>query len=120
MPRYVDGFLLPVPTKNLAAYRKLARAAAKVWREHGALDYKECIGDDMTPKFGVPFPKQMKLRDGETAVFAWIVYRSRRDRDRVNAAVMKDPRLAKMGDVKSMPFDVRRMVYGCFEVLVEL
>jgi uncharacterized protein YbaA (DUF1428 family) len=119
MAKYVDGFLLPVPKKNLAAYRRMARLAGKVWREHGALDYKECAGDDMNVQCGLPFPRQMKLKPGELAVFSWIVFKSRRDRDRVNAAVMKDPRLAKM-DPKAMPFDVKRMVYGGFKVLVDL
>jgi uncharacterized protein YbaA (DUF1428 family) len=119
MPRYVDGFLLPVPKKNLAAYRSMARKAGKIWREHGALEYRECVGEDMNPAFGLPFPRQMKLKDGEVAVFSWIVYRSRRDRDRVNAAVMKDPRMATLGNPKSMPFDVKRMAYGGFEVMVD-
>ena len=120
MPKYVDGFLLPLPKKNIAAYRKMARLGGKIWRDHGALDYKECIGDDMNPEFGRPFPRQMKLRPGEVVVFSWIVYRSRRDRDRINAAVGKDPRMAKMSDRKTMPFDIERMVYGGFEVLVDL
>lgn len=120
MAKYVDGFLLPVPKKNLAAYRRMARLAGKVWHEHGALDYKECAGDDMNVKYGLPFPRQMKLKPGELAVFSWIVFKSRRDRDRVNAAVMKDPRLAKMMDPKKMPFDAKRMVYGGFKVLVDL
>lgn len=120
MPKYADGFLLPVPKRKLAAYRRIARLAGKVWREHGALDYKECAGDDMNVKFGVPFPRQMKLKPGEVPVFSWILFKSRRDRDRVNAAVMKDPRLAKMMDPKAMPFDVKRMVYGGFTVFVDL
>jgi uncharacterized protein YbaA (DUF1428 family) len=120
MPRYVDGFLLPVPKKNLAAYRTIARKAGKVWRDHGALEYCECVGEDMNPTFGLPFPRQMKLKDGEVAVFSWIVYKSRRDRDRVNAAVGKDPRMAKMADAGPMPFDVKRIVYGGFEVMVNL
>lgn len=119
MPKYVDGFLLPLKKENVAAYRRIARQAGRIWREHGALDYKECVGDDMNPECGLPFPRQMKLRDGEVAVLAWIVYRSRRDRDRINAAVQEDPRMAKMCDPKSVPFDVKRMVYGGFEVLVD-
>ena len=120
MARYVDGFLLPVPKKNLAAYRRMARLAGKIWREHGALDFKECAGDDMNVKFGLPFPRQMRLKRGELPVFSWIVFKSRRDRDRVNAAVMQDPRLAKMMDQRAMPFDVKRMAYGGFKVLVDL
>ncbi|MBI2924091.1 MAG: DUF1428 domain-containing protein [Verrucomicrobia bacterium] len=116
---YVDGFVLPVPKKNLAAYRRLARKASIIWREHGALEYRECAGDDLAVKCGVPFPKQMKVKPGETVVFAWIVYKSRAHRDRVNAKVMKDPRIASMCDPKAMPFDCTRMVYGGFKVLVE-
>ncbi len=118
MARYVDGFVLPIPRKNVPAYRRLARKAAKAWREHGALEYRECIGDDLAVKGVVPFPRPIRCRPGETVVFAWIVYRSRADRDRINARVMKDPRFANM-DPKSMPFDVKRMVYGGFKVLVE-
>jgi uncharacterized protein YbaA (DUF1428 family) len=117
--RYVDGFVLPVPTKNLKAYARMAKLASKVWLEHGALEYRECVGDDLDVKMGVPFPKMMKLKRGETVVFAWIVYKSRAQRDRVNAKVMKDPRLAKMIDPKAMPFDCKRMVYGGFEILVD-
>ena len=116
---YVDGFVLPVPKKNLPAYRRMAQQAGKLWREHGALEYRECAGDDLDVKFGVPFPKMIKLKPGETVVFAWIVYKSRAHRDRVNAKVMKDPRMAAMAP-KSMPFDVRRMVYGGFKVLADL
>ncbi|MEW6248308.1 MAG: DUF1428 domain-containing protein [Nitrospirota bacterium] len=117
--RYVDGFVLPVPKKNLPTYRRMAQKAGKIWREYGALDYKECVGDDLNTKMGVPFPKSAKAKPGETVVFSYIVYRSRAHRDRVNAKVMKDPRIAAMCDPKSMPFDVRRMVYGGFKVLVD-
>jgi uncharacterized protein YbaA (DUF1428 family) len=117
--RYVDGFVLPVPTKNLKAYVRMARKAGRVWRDHGALEYRECVGDDLDVKFGVSFPKTLKLKPGETVVFSWIVYKSRAHRDRVNAKVMKDPRLAKMMDPKAMPFDCKRMVCGGFKVLVE-
>jgi uncharacterized protein YbaA (DUF1428 family) len=110
---------LPVPTKNLAAYRKMAANAGKIWREHGALDYKECAGDELDTKFGVPFGKQMKLKRGETVVFAWIVFKSKADRNRVNAKVMKDPRINEGVDPKKMPFDMKRMVYGGFNVLVD-
>lgn len=119
MPKYVDGFVLPLPKKNLKAYRELATRASKVWRRHGALDYRECIGDDLAVKFGLPFPKQLKLKKGETVVFAWITYKSRKHRDRVNAAVMKDPDLNLGGmDPAKMPFDCARMCYGGFESLV--
>jgi uncharacterized protein YbaA (DUF1428 family) len=117
--RYVDGFVLPVPKKNLQAYRRMAQKAGKLWREHGALDYKECAGDDLNPKMGVPFLKSAKAKSGETVVFAYIVFRSREHRDRVNAKVMKDPRITGMCDPKDMPFDVKRMVYGGFKVLVD-
>ncbi len=117
---YVDGFLLPVPKKNLAAYRRMAQKAGKIWREHGALEYRECAGDDLKVKMGLPFPRAMKLKPGETVVFSWIVYKSRAHRDRVNAKIMKDPRIAQMMDGESMPFDVRRMSYGGFRVLVDL
>jgi uncharacterized protein YbaA (DUF1428 family) len=118
MARYVDGFVLPMPKKNVPAYRRLAQKAAKVWREHGALEYRECVGDDLKPKGAVPFPRLARCKPGETVVFAWIVYKSRAHRDRVNAKVMKDPRIAKMSP-KSMPFDVKRMAYGGFSTLVD-
>lgn len=117
MAKYVDGYVLPLPKKNVPAYRRLALMGAKVWMEHGALDYKECVGEDMNVKMGLPFPRIIKLKQGETVVFSWIVFKSRAHRDRVNAKVMKDPRLAGMS--KAMPFDVKRMVYGGFTVLVE-
>jgi uncharacterized protein YbaA (DUF1428 family) len=117
---YVDGFLLPVPKKNLKAYRRMSLKAGKVWRDHGALEYRECVGDDLKAKFGLPFPRGMKLKPGETPVFSWIVYKSRAHRDRVNAKVMKDPRLAKMMDPKGMPFDTKRMSYGGFKVIVDV
>jgi len=117
--QYVDGFVLPVPTKNLAAYKRLSAKAGKVWREHGALDYKECVGDDLKVKVGMPFPKMVKPKSGETVVFSYIVYKSRKHRDAVNAKVMADPRIADMCNPKSMPFDCKRMVYGGFKVLVD-
>ena len=117
--QYVDGYVLPVLKKNLQAYARMAQKAGKIWREHGALDFKECVGDDLNVKWGVPFPRQIKLKPGETVVFAWIVFKSRAHRDRVNAKVMKDPRLANSMDAKSMPFDCKRMVYGGFKVLVD-
>lgn len=118
MPRYVDGYVLPVPKKNLQAYRRMAHKAGKIWREHGALEYRECAGDDLNVQFGVPFSRQLKLKAGETVVFSWVVFKSRTHRDRVNAKVMKDPRLAGMNQ-KTMPFDPQRMLYGGFQMLVE-
>jgi len=119
---YVDGFLIPVPKKNVEAYRRIAQKAGKVWREHGALEYRECVGDDLNVKgMGVTVPRRLRLKPSETAVFSWIVYKSRAHRDRVNAKVMKDPRLAKMmQDPNAMPFDGKRMAYGGFKVLVDL
>ena len=119
MAHYVDGFVLPIPKRNLAAYRRMARLGAKLWRDHGALDYVECIGDDVKPGKWTSFPQSVKLKPGEVVWFSWIVFRSRRHRDQVNAKVMKDPRLAKMMDPKKMPFDGRRMIYGGFKVMVQ-
>jgi uncharacterized protein YbaA (DUF1428 family) len=116
---YVDGFLLPVPKKKLAAYRAMARKGAKVWKEHGALDYRECVGDDLEPKGMLGFPTVIKPKKGETVVFSWITYKSRKHRDAVNAKVMKDPRLCNMMDPKDMPFDCKRMAYGGFKTLVQ-
>jgi len=118
--KYVDGFVLPVLKKNLAAYRRMAQKASKVWRDHGALEYRECVGDDLKVKMGTPFPRSAKARAGETVVFSWIVYKSRAHRDSVNAKVMKDPRIANMCDPKNMPFDVKRMCYGGFKTIVEV
>lgn len=115
---YVDGFVVPVPTKNLAAYRKMARKAGKVWKEYGALDYKEWIADDVKVGKLTSFPRSVKLKSGEAVVFSWIVYKSRADRDRINAKVMKDPRLVDMMDPKSTPFDGKRLIYGGFKKLV--
>jgi uncharacterized protein YbaA (DUF1428 family) len=117
--RYVDGFVLPVPKKKVEAYRRMARKAGKVWREHGALEFRECAGDDLNTKMGIPFGRTVRAKPGETVFFSWIVFRSRTHRDRVNAKVMKDRRIAKMMDPKSMPFDMRRMAYGGFKVLVD-
>lgn len=116
--QYVDGFIVPVPKKRLDAYRTMARKAAKVWREHGALDYRECVAEDVKVGKWTSFPRSVKLKPGETVVFAWITYKSRKHRDRVNTKVMKDPRLADMMDPKAMPFDAKRMIYGGFEVFV--
>jgi uncharacterized protein YbaA (DUF1428 family) len=120
MANYVDGFVVPVPTKNLATYRKMARKAGKIWLEHGALQYTECVADDVKPGKVTSFPQAVKLKAGETVVFAWIVFKSRRQRDSVNAKVMKDPRLADMMDPKKLPFDGMRMFWGGFKSLVEL
>jgi uncharacterized protein YbaA (DUF1428 family) len=117
---YVDGFILPVPVKNLGAYRRMAQLAGKVWREHGALDYREFVADDVKVGKWTSFPRSVKLKRGETVVFSWIVYRSRDHRDRVSAKVMKDERLAKMMDPKAMPFDAKRMIYGGFKILVDV
>jgi uncharacterized protein YbaA (DUF1428 family) len=119
MPRYVDGYVLPVPRRNVAAYRSMARKAGKVWRDHGALEYIECVADDVKPGKHTSFPQSVKLKKGETVIFAYIVYKSRAQRDRVNAKVMKDPRLASMMDPKKMPFDAKRMFWGGFKVLVD-
>jgi uncharacterized protein YbaA (DUF1428 family) len=116
---YVDGFVLAVPKKNLAAYRRMAQKAKKIWREHGAVDYRECAGDDLAVKFGVPFTKQMKLKPGETVVFAYIVYKSRAHRDKVNKKVMSDPRIQECCDPNNIPFDCKRMCYGGFKTIVE-
>jgi uncharacterized protein YbaA (DUF1428 family) len=115
---YVDGFVLPVPRKKLPAYRRLARKAGRIWREHGALEFRECVGDDVKVGKLTSFPRSVKLKPGETVIFSWIAYKSRAHRDRVNAKVMKDPRLAKMMDPKAMPFDGKRMIYGGFKLLI--
>ncbi len=99
MPRYVDGFVLPMPRKNIASYRAMARLGARVWRDHGAVEYLECVGDDLKVKFGLSFPRGIRVKSGETVVFSWIVFKSRAHRDRVNAKVMKDPRLAKWHEI---------------------
>jgi uncharacterized protein YbaA (DUF1428 family) len=115
---YVDGFVVPVPKKKVEAYRRLARKAGKIWREHGALDFKECIADDVKVGKVTSFPRSVKLKPSETVIFSWITYKSRAHRDRVNAKVMKDKRFAGM-DPKDMPFDGKRMIYGGFKVIVE-
>ena len=118
--RYVDGYLVPVSKRKVKAYLALARKAGRIWREYGALEYRECVGDDIDIKGPVvSFPRQLRLRRGETVVFAWIVFRSRADRDRINAKVMKDPRIANF-DPSKMPVDGKRMVFGGFRVLVDL
>ena len=119
MSRYVDGFVLPVPKKNLKAYRRMAQTAGKVWREHGALEYIECVTDDVKRGKRTSFPRSVKLRKGETVVFSYIVYKSRAQRDRVNGKVMKDKRIAPMMNLKALPFDAKRMFWGGFGVLVD-
>ena len=115
---YVDGFVVPVPKKKLNAYKSLARKAGKIWKEHGALEFHECVADDVKPGKWTSFPQSVKLKPDETVVFSWITYKSRAHRDRVNAKVMKDPRLAKMMNPKEMPFDGKRMIFGGFKVML--
>jgi uncharacterized protein YbaA (DUF1428 family) len=117
---YVDGFVVPVPKKNLDAYRRMATKAGKVWREYGALDYKECVGDDVKPGKRTSFPQAVKLKAGEVVFFSWIVYRNRKHRDSVNKKVMKDERITGMMDPKKFPFDGKRMFWGGFKVMVDL
>jgi uncharacterized protein YbaA (DUF1428 family) len=117
---YVDGFLVPVPKKKLAAYRRMAAKAGKIWREHGALEFRECMADDVSWGKRTSFPRSVKQKTGETVFFSYIVYKSRADRDRINAKVMKDKRLAKMMDPKAMPFDAKRMIWGGFKTVVDL
>ena len=119
MARYVDGFVLPVPKENLEAYRQMARHAGDVWREHGALEYVECVAEDVMPGRVTSFPQSVMLKDDETVIFAWIVYKSREHRDRVNEKVMSDPRIAGI-DPREMPFDGKRLIWGGFEAIVEL
>ena len=118
MANYVDGFVLPIPKRNTNAYRRMARKAGKVWREHGALEYVECIADDVKPGKHTSFPQSVKLKPGEVVWFSYIVYKSRRHRDQVLKKVMSDPRLADMMQGKSMPFDGKRMFWGGFKVMV--
>jgi len=117
---YVDGFVLPVPKKKLATYKKMAAKAGKIWKEYGALEFHECAADDLKTEMGVPFNKLAKLKPGETVMFSWIVYKSKAHRDAVNKKVMKDPRLAEDMNGKNMPFDVKRMAYGGFKSIVDL
>jgi uncharacterized protein YbaA (DUF1428 family) len=118
MARYVDGFVIPVPKKNLTAYRAMAKMGCRVWKEHGALEYYECVGEDLKIKGMMPFPRMARAKAGETVVFSWIVYKSRAHRDRVTAKVMADKRIAGMMKGK-MPFDVKRMAYGGFKVMIK-
>jgi len=117
---YVDGFVVPVPKKKLQAYRAMARKAGKIWREHGALEFRESVADDVKWGKRTSFPRSVKQKSGETVVFSYIVYKSKGDRDRINKKVMSDKRLASMMDPKRMPFDAKRMIYGGFKVLVDL
>ena len=115
---YVDGFVVPLPRKNLKAYRRMAQKAGKVWRDHGALAFRECVADDVKMGKWTSFPRSAKLKRGETVVWSYIVYKSRAHRDRVNAKVMKDPRMNNPEMQKAMPFDMKRMCFGGFRVLV--
>ena len=117
MAQYVDGFVIPVPRGKVDDYRRMARKAGKIWREHGALEVRECVADDVSAGKVTSFPRSVKLKPSETVIFSWIVYRSRAHRDRVNAKVMKDKRISGM-DMKDMPFDAKRMIYGGFKVMV--
>jgi uncharacterized protein YbaA (DUF1428 family) len=120
MAQYVDGFVVPVPKNKVDEYRRMARKAGRIWREHGALEYHECVADDVQAGKVTSFPRSVKAKSNETVVFSWIVYKSRAQRDKINAKVMKDPRLADMTDTKSLPFDAKRMFWGGFKPIVEL
>jgi uncharacterized protein YbaA (DUF1428 family) len=119
MPKYVDGFIVPVPKKKLQDYRKMAQKAGRIWREHGAVEFVECVADDVKVGKVTSFPRSVKLKPGETVVFSYIIYKSRAHRDSVNKKVMADPRLKDMMDPKAMPFDGKRMIFGGFKVLVQ-
>jgi uncharacterized protein YbaA (DUF1428 family) len=115
---YVDGFVLAIPRRKLAAYQKVAKRAGRIWKEYGALQYRECVGDDLKASFGIPFPKLIKQKTSEVVVFSWITYRNKSQRDRIMKKVMEDPRLADMMDPANMPFDMKRMAYGGFKTIV--
>jgi uncharacterized protein YbaA (DUF1428 family) len=117
---YVDGFLLAIPARKLAVYRRISAKAGKVWKDHGALQYRECVGDHLVQKGSAAFQKRVKAKKGEVVVFSWIVYKSRAHRDRILPKIMQDKRLTNMMDPKDMPFDMKRMSYGGFKVLVDL
>jgi uncharacterized protein YbaA (DUF1428 family) len=119
MAKYVDGFVVAVPKRKLDAYRRLSRKSGKIWREHGALEFRECVADDVPMGKVTSFPRSVKRKPSETVIFSWIVFKSRAHRDRVNAKAMKDPRLAGM-DMKDMPFDAKRRIYGGFNVVVDV
>lgn len=116
---YVDGFVIVIPKKNFAAYRTMAKAASKLWRELGALEYRECVGDDLAISMGLPFPKLTGMKPSETVIFSWVVFKSKAERNRVNAKIMKDPRVAALCDPKKMPFKMERMSYGGFKIFVD-
>jgi uncharacterized protein YbaA (DUF1428 family) len=118
--KYVDGFVVPVAKRKVAAYRRMSQKAGRIFRELGALDYKECVGDDLKVPMGLPFPRLAKLKANETVFFSFIVYQSRAHRDRVNKKIMKDPRMLAICGPEDMPFDVKRMAYGGFRALVDL
>jgi uncharacterized protein YbaA (DUF1428 family) len=118
MAKYIDGFVIPVPKRKITAYIRMARLAGKVWREYGAVEYFECVGDDLNVKMCLSFPKGIKAKPGETVIFSFIVYKSRAHRDAVNKRVMKDPRIQAMMK-EAMPFDGDRMIYGGFKVVVD-
>lgn len=118
MDRYVDGFVIPIPKANIEKYREMASKAAEVWMDHGALDYYECVGDDMVVQDMVSFPEMVKANDDETVVFSWITFESKAHRDKVNAAVMQDPRMTAMMEEGDHPFDYHKMAYGGFKTLV--
>ena len=118
MAHYLDGYVIPLPNKSVNAYRRAAQKAGKIWRDHGALEFRECIGDDLNIKMGLPFPRGIKIKSGETVLFSYVLFKSRGHRDRVNAKVMRDPRLVKLMK-PPMPFDVKRMLYGGFKTIVE-
>jgi uncharacterized protein YbaA (DUF1428 family) len=120
MAHYVDGFVVPVPKKNLAAYKRMSRTFGRLWKEFGALEYIECVADDVKPGKWTSFPQSVKLKPGEVVVFSWIVYKNRAQRDRINAKVMKDPRTAPMTDPKKLPFDGKRMFWGGFKTMIVL
>jgi uncharacterized protein YbaA (DUF1428 family) len=120
MADYIDGFIVPVPKRKLAAYRRMARAFGKIWREHGALAYMECVADDVKPGKYTSFPQSVQLKRNEVVWFSWITYKSRKHRDQVNAKVMKDPRVLPMMNPKKMPFDGKRLIFGGFKVQVDL
>ena len=116
---YVDGFVVPVPKKNVEAYKRLAKKAGKIWKEYGALEFRECVADDVKKGKWTSFPRSVKLKPSETVFFSWIVYKSRKHRDQVMAKVMKDKRIAKMMSGKDMPFDAKRMIFGGFKVMID-
>lgn len=119
MPEYIDGFVLVIPKKKVDAYKKIATKASKIWRKYGALDYRECVGEDLNIKMGMPFGKLLKVKPTETVVFAWITYKSRKHRDTVNKKVISDPAMEKMCNPENAPFDIKRMSYGGFETIVK-